>query len=1014
MADLDPIKPPFQAKVLDEVGFLSRVWLNYFEQFGLLVMQGAVNLVSGTPGRITVTGPQTAPVINIDPAYVASAAQGGTGQSSYLLGDTLYASGPTAISRLPGTTSTTRRILAQTGTGSASAAPVWDRPVSAQAGIPGRLIRGTTAGDIAAVGGQIILVDGDDLAAVVAAVGGSQAQISICGAITLAANLTYPQNISVTVENGGTLGGAFALTANGPFSAGLNQVFLPGLTVVFGNESVGFALPQWWGARGDGSTDDYAAIVASIASFPVVKLPPAVYITTGRIELPSNFKLIAYGATIKLASGLILNHTNPFRIVYTSGKTGIEIYGLTIDGNKEAYILDVSGIEVYAFGFRADNSTFCHFEDITIQEVPGIAYALYGSNDNRVLSFTFKNFGARRGTNRFENGDGIYMGNNAQRNSFLDGQVYHDYVTGQTESGPTRCGITISSGSYNRFSKIKINNTNRAIQMETDDVVGGLSLNDFEGIDINENPTDSSYYCIIFESKAGYNTAIHDNTFRAINCRGGIGNLGSPSSAVDIALKSYGPLVYNNLLEVIYCGGIFVAGDGFTIINSSVDYVRTEAVGSALCLNKATFSNVEFRGVVSDTTMRFNNYLRLQGCYSRSTFRANHDSPAAVAIFSADGCRWEGSLVGTYALQVGCTSRISNNIFNPTRISGTCWALRLVGSFDHAVSISQFRQTNGVQFGVLVDTGSAQFSGNSFITAYGTRQYDTANGGYYTEETQAITNINALSLPAQRSAYAGNGFVSISTDAAIGGVAWDNRVSVGFRLIQDPADPGRLQFTGTTAGPTLSLEVASGVLLAVLGGATVGTNLLVGGNIELTTAGRGVVYQAGPRDLAGSADPEGLAAATASPGSTYRRTNGTLYLKATGTGNTGWSLLPATAPTSATFSATLTGCTTAPTGTAYYTRFGNTVTLTLPALTATSNTTSMTYTGLPAAIQPAQVQYFTIPALLDNGAFVTLKTDVSVTNTGTMTFQIGDSVTGFTGSGSKGVGHVFTITYQLQ
>jgi hypothetical protein len=45
---------------------------------------------------------------------------------------------------------------------------------------------------------------------------------------------------------------------------------------------------------------------------------------------------------------------------------------------------------------------------------------------------------------------------------------------------------------------------------------------------------------------------------------------------------------------------------------------------------------------------------------------------------------------------------------------------------------------------------------------------------------------------------------------------------------------------------------------------------------------------------------------------------------------------------------------------------------------------------------------------------VTLKTDVSVTSSGTITFQIGDSPTGFTNSGTKGIGHVFTITYQLQ
>jgi hypothetical protein len=53
------------------------------------------------------------------------------------------------------------------------------------------------------------------------------------------------------------------------------------------------------------------------------------------------------------------------------------------------------------------------------------------------------------------------------------------------------------------------------------------------------------------------------------------------------------------------------------------------------------------------------------------------------------------------------------------------------------------------------------------------------------------------------------------------------------------------------------------------------------------------------------------------------------------------------------FTGTLTGCTTSPTGTFTYTRAGNVVTLQLAAaLKAASNTTACTITGLPAAIAP--------------------------------------------------------------
>lgn len=60
-----------------------------------------------------------------------TAAQGGTGQASYAIGDVLYASGTTALSKLAGNTTTTKKFLRQTGSGSASAAPAWDTVVAA-------------------------------------------------------------------------------------------------------------------------------------------------------------------------------------------------------------------------------------------------------------------------------------------------------------------------------------------------------------------------------------------------------------------------------------------------------------------------------------------------------------------------------------------------------------------------------------------------------------------------------------------------------------------------------------------------------------------------------------------------------------------------------------------------------------------------------------------------------------------------------------------------------------------
>jgi hypothetical protein len=58
------------------------------------------------------------------------ATNGGTGQSGYTTGDTLYSSATNTLAKLAGNTTTTKKFLGQTGTGSASQAPVWEQPAA--------------------------------------------------------------------------------------------------------------------------------------------------------------------------------------------------------------------------------------------------------------------------------------------------------------------------------------------------------------------------------------------------------------------------------------------------------------------------------------------------------------------------------------------------------------------------------------------------------------------------------------------------------------------------------------------------------------------------------------------------------------------------------------------------------------------------------------------------------------------------------------------------------------------
>lgn len=79
-------------------------------------------IVQAGLNKQVTTADYVAQVLNVNPALPT---QGGTGITSYTLGDTLYASATNVLSKLAGNTTTTKKFLTQTGTGSASAAPVW-------------------------------------------------------------------------------------------------------------------------------------------------------------------------------------------------------------------------------------------------------------------------------------------------------------------------------------------------------------------------------------------------------------------------------------------------------------------------------------------------------------------------------------------------------------------------------------------------------------------------------------------------------------------------------------------------------------------------------------------------------------------------------------------------------------------------------------------------------------------------------------------------------------------------
>jgi len=105
--------------------------------------------------------------------------------------------------------------------------------------------------------------------------------------------------------------------------------------------------------------------------------------------------------------------------------------------------------------------------------------------------------------------------------------------------------------------------------------------------------------------------------------------------------------------------------------------------------------------------------------------------------------------------------------------------------------------------------------------------------------------------------------------------------------------------------------------------------------------------------------------------------------------------------TAQTFTGTMTGLTTSPTGSISAKRNGDTVTLSIPSISGTSNSTSCSITGMPTSFRPAAARQVNV-TLIDNGGYEYGGVGVIGTN-GVIALYPTPLLGSFTASGTKGI-----------
>lgn len=413
----------------------------------------------------------------------------------------------------------------------------------------------------------------------------------------------------------------------------------------------------------------------------------------------------------------------------------------------------------------------------------------------------------------------------------------------------------------------------------------------------------------------------------------------------------------------------------YGLVSSAATVAQVAIAGNGSVAGTASFDIVQDGSNVGSIINRANAALNLS---TNNIIRVTIAATGGVTV----GVPTSGTALTVTAVAGAAALAVSGgNGSTITSASGVALAVTGV----NANAIATFSGTTGAGFIAVFDgqAGTRQWRIGSGQSATGAFDVVDSTAGNLTRLTIPTTGgvsiptpTSGSSLTANIIANTANAFAlndgtsnfQVITDAAHNWVMGPSTSSTSFRLRASNQDAITI---GTNGAVTIAAPTTSGVPLTMT--ATSGVAPFTANGSGATSASYAQIYE----PLYGAA------------------------VKAAATRDTG------------TFTVTITGCTTSPTGTATWSRSGDNVVLSLPAVTATSNATSYTLTGLPAAITPATLTHNCSANTFADNSVTGVSAYLQIAaGTGTITMFRLNSSTGWTAAGTKGMA-LTTVAYSL-